>query len=120
MVEITIKCSMKDIEELLLKHSSNTQILSLISSMSPNITVQNSKNNNYLENFAKKQTVEQRSIERGRLYRASFEEISFNGSITVKAMSKYIGVCERTIRRRFQELDGFNIQNGIIYDVSQY
>lgn len=58
-------------------------------------------------NFGKKKNPEERKKEKNEALEMAFEACSIDDKITVSAMSEYMGVSEKTVRRRLKEHGGF-------------
>ena len=59
------------------------------------------------KNFAKKKTDAERKNERKNSLETAFEACGIDDKVTVKAMAEYMGVSEKTVRRRLKEHGGF-------------
>jgi len=66
------------------------------------------------KNFAKKKTDAERKTERKNSLETAFEACGIDDKVTVKAMAEYMGVSEKTVRRRLKEHGGFWIDEGQI------
>lgn len=66
------------------------------------------------KNFAKKKTDAERKTERKNSLETAFEACGIDDNVTVKAMAEYMGVSEKTVRRRLKEHGGFWIDEGQI------
>ena len=66
------------------------------------------------KNFAKKKTDAERKNERKNSLETAFEACGIDDKVTVKAMAEYMGVSEKTVRRRLKEHGGFWIDEGQI------
>lgn len=66
------------------------------------------------KNFAKKKTDAERKTERKNSLETAFEACGIDDKVTVKAMAEYMGVSEKTVRRRLKEHGGFWIDEGRI------
>lgn len=64
------------------------------------------------KNFAKKKTDAERKNERKNSLETAFEACGIDDKVTVKAMAEYMGVSEKTVRRRLKEHGGFWIDEG--------
>lgn len=64
------------------------------------------------KNFAKKKTDAERKTERKNSLETAFEACGIDDKVTVKAMAEYMGVSEKTVRRRLKEHGGFWIDEG--------
>lgn len=63
------------------------------------------------KNFSKKKTPEERKEEKRQELEIAFEACSIEGRITIQSLSEFLGVSEKTTRRRVQEHGGFWIDN---------
>lgn len=116
-MEITIKCTPQEISEILDKYSEDTQIFKFLDKL--DVRLCNSKNSAYIENFAKKKTNEQRALERNVAISKAFDEISYQGAVRIKALASYVGVCEKTIKRRLNEHGDYVVIRGIAYKLEE-
>lgn len=66
------------------------------------------------KNFSKKKTDAERKTERKNSLETAFEACGIDDKVTVKAMAEYMGVSEKTVRRRLKEHGGFWIDEGQI------
>lgn len=66
------------------------------------------------KNFSKKKTDAERKNERKNSIETAFEACGIDDKVTVKAMAEYMGVSEKTVRRRLKEHGGFWIDEGQI------
>ena len=66
------------------------------------------------KNFAKKKTDAERKTERKNSLETAFEACGIDDKVTVKSMADYMGVSEKTVRRRLKEHGGFWIDEGQI------
>ena len=57
---------------------------------------------------------EQKKAERDASLETAFEALSINEKVTVSDMAEYMGVSEKTIRRRIKEHENFWIDNNEI------
>ena len=57
---------------------------------------------------------EKRKSERRQSIETAFEACFLNGTVTVKDISEYLGVTEKTVRNRLKEHRGFSVKEGII------
>lgn len=64
------------------------------------------------KNFSKKKTDAERKNERKNSLETAFEACGIDDKVTVKAMAEYMGVSEKTVRRRLKEHGGFWIDEG--------
>jgi RecA-family ATPase len=54
----------------------------------------------------------QKKKERKKAVEIAYEACTFDGDVTLKNMSEYMGVTERTVRNRLNEHGGFEVENG--------
>lgn len=66
------------------------------------------------KNFAKKKTDAECKTERKNSLETAFEACGIDDKVTVKSMAEYMGVSEKTVRRRLKEHGGFWIDEGQI------
>lgn len=81
------------------------------------IQLETTKQNSWKSNFKKKKTPEERREELADKTMEAYETVSsFNedGEVTLKEMAEYLGVTDRTIRRRIDDCDNLAIKNGNI------
>lgn len=64
------------------------------------------------KNFAKKKMDAERKTERKNSLETAFEACGIDDKVTVKSMAEYMGVSEKTVRRRLKEHGGFWIDEG--------
>ncbi|MEG1106831.1 MAG: AAA family ATPase [Eubacterium sp.] len=64
------------------------------------------------KNFAQKKTPEEREQEKKITLETAYEACGIDEKITVLALAEYMGVSEKTARRRVQQHGGFWIDNG--------
>ena len=64
------------------------------------------------KNFAKKKTDAERKTERKNSLETAFEACGIDDKVTVKSMAEYMGVTEKTVRKRLKEHGGFWIDEG--------
>ena len=64
------------------------------------------------KNFAKKKTDAERKTEHKNSLETAFEACGIDDKVTVKSMAEYMGVSEKTVRRRLKEHGGFWIDEG--------
>ena len=69
------------------------------------------------KNFSKKKTDAERKNERKNSLETAFEACGIDDKVTVKAMAEYMGVSEKTVRRRLKEHGGFWIDEGQIVPI---
>lgn len=66
------------------------------------------------KNFNKKKSPEEAKKERKNNLETAFEACMINGKVTLKSISEYLGVTEKTARNRIKEHGGFWLDNGYI------
>lgn len=66
------------------------------------------------KNFPKKKNPEDAKEDRKNSIQTAFEACSIDEKVTVKNLSEYLGVSEKTARNRLKEHGGFWIDEGII------
>jgi predicted transcriptional regulator YheO len=59
------------------------------------------------KNFPKKKTPEQVKKEKKESLETAYEACTFNGKVTIKDLSEYMGKSEDTVRRYIKEHGGF-------------
>ena len=59
------------------------------------------------KNFSKKKTPEERQSERKTSLETAFEACGIDGKVTILSLSEFMGVSEKTVRRRLHEHNGF-------------
>ena len=64
------------------------------------------------KNFGKKKSSEEHKKEKKISLETAFEACGFNGKVTVKNLSEYMGVTEKTVRNRLKEHGGYWIDEG--------
>lgn len=64
------------------------------------------------KNFSKKKNTKDREAERKESLETAFEACGINGEVTTIAIAEYLGVTEKTVRRRIKEHGGFWIDGG--------
>ena len=72
----------------------------------------NSKNSPWHKNFRKKKSDSDRKKERNDSIETAFEACGIDGDVTLKSLSEYMGVTEKTVRSRLKEHGGFWIDEG--------
>ncbi len=72
----------------------------------------NSKNSPWQKNFRRKKSDSDRKKERNDSIETAFEACGFDGDVTLKSLSEYMGVTEKTVRSRLKEHGGFWIDEG--------
>lgn len=66
------------------------------------------------KNFTKKKTPEEKKQERKQSIEIAYDACNTNGKVTIKDLTEYMGVGEKTIRRRLKEHGGFWVDEGVI------
>lgn len=66
------------------------------------------------KNFQRKKSPEEVKKEKKLSFENAFEICNFDGKVTVKNLSEYMGISEKTVRRRIQEHGGFWIDDGFV------
>lgn len=66
------------------------------------------------KNFTKKKTPDEKKKERKQSIETAYDACNTDGKVTVKDLSEYLGVGEKTIRNRLKEHGGFWIDEGVI------
>src|SRR5699024_1699960 len=66
------------------------------------------------KNFTKKKSAKDRKKERKEALETAFEACGFDGDVTVDNLAEYMGVSDKTVRRRIKEHGDFWIDEGII------
>lgn len=74
----------------------------------------NGKGSPYRKNFGKKKSPEERQAERREALETAFEACGIGEEVTVADLAEYMGVSEKTMRRRLKEHGGFWIDEGTI------
>lgn len=64
------------------------------------------------DNFQRKKSPEERKDERKKAVETAFEACNFGGEVTIKQLSEYMGVEEKTVRNRLKEHGDFWIDDG--------
>lgn len=67
----------------------------------------NSKNLPYTKNFKNKKSAEDREKERKETLETAFSAVQVNGRTNIPELAEYLGVSEKTVRRRLKEHGGF-------------
>lgn len=65
-------------------------------------------------NFSKKKTPEERKEEQKASLETAYESCGIDQKVTVSALAEYLGVSEKTVRRRVKQHGGFWIEDGIV------
>ncbi len=66
------------------------------------------------QNFAQKKTPTQQKTDRKTGVETAFEACHMGGDVTLKALSEYMGVTEKTVRNRLKEHGGYWVEDGKI------
>lgn len=66
------------------------------------------------KNLGKKKDPKDKKKERKEAVKTAFDACGINGDVTIKDMSEYMGVTEKTVRNRVKEHGGFWIDEGIV------
>lgn len=74
----------------------------------------NSKNSNYKKNFGNKKSAKEQKKEQKNSFETAFSAVQENGKTSIQNLADYLGLTEKTIRRRIKEYDNFTIENSII------
>lgn len=64
------------------------------------------------KNFPKKKSAEEVKKEKNDSLETAFSAVNFEGEVKIKDLIEYMGVSEKTIRRRLKEHGGFWIDEG--------
>ncbi|MEG1741564.1 MAG: DNA primase, partial [Acetivibrio sp.] len=64
------------------------------------------------KNFTKKKSPEQREKEKTKAIETAYEACGIDEKITIKSLAEYMGVNEKTIRRKLREHGGYEVKNG--------
>lgn len=64
------------------------------------------------KNFTKKKSPEERKQEQNTALETAYEACGIDEVITVKALSEYMGISDKTVRRRIKDHDDFWVDNG--------
>lgn len=72
------------------------------------------KGNSWRNNFTKKKSSEDKKKERLAAVDSAFEACGIDEKVTVKAMSEYMGVSEKTVRSRLKESGNYWIDEGVV------
>ena len=70
--------------------------------------------NSWKKNFAKKKSPQERKKERSESLKTAFSAVAENGQASLKELSEYMGVTEKTVRARIKEVGGFWIDEGSV------
>lgn len=68
----------------------------------------------YKKNFKKKKSPDDAKKERIKAVETAYEACGIDEKVTVKALSEYMGVGEKTVRNRLKEHGGYWIDEGIV------
>ena len=71
------------------------------------------------KNFNKKKSPEQKSEEAKKAIETAFEACKIDEIITVKSLAEYMGVSEKTIRRKLKEHGNFEIKDGRVTEKNE-
>lgn len=66
------------------------------------------------KNFPKKKNPEDSKVDRKKSIETAFEACSIDDNVTVKSLSEYLGVTEKTTRNHLKEHGGFSIDESIV------
>lgn len=66
----------------------------------------------FKRNFGKKKTADERADDRKNSLEMAFQTCNMDGSVTAKSLAEYMGVNEKTVRRRLKEHGGYWIEDG--------
>ncbi len=66
------------------------------------------------KNFTKKKTPDEKKKERKQSIETAYDACNTDGGVTIKNLSEYLGVGEKTVRRRLKEHGGFWVDEGVI------
>lgn len=64
------------------------------------------------KNFTKKKSTEEREKEKNNALEMAYEACGIDEKITVKSLAEYMGVNEKTIRRKLKDHGGYEVNNG--------
>lgn len=64
------------------------------------------------KNFTKKKTPEERRKEQNEALEIAYEACGIDEKVTVNALSEYMGISDKTVRRRIKDHDDFWVDNG--------
>ena len=70
------------------------------------------KGTGWKQNFGRKKTPQERKKEREASLDTAFEAVGEGGKASVKELSEYLGVSEKTVRRRLEEAKKYWISEG--------
>ena len=70
------------------------------------------KSTGWKQNFGRKKTPQERKKEREASLDTAFEAVGEGGKASVKELSEYLGVSEKTVRRRLEEAKKYWISEG--------
>ena len=71
-----------------------------------------SEANSWKKNFKKKKTTEDGKKDRKISLENAYEACSFGGQVTIKNLSEYLNITDKTVRNRLKEHGGFWIDEG--------
>lgn len=66
------------------------------------------------KNFDKKKTQKEREADKKQVIETAFEACKIDEIITVKSMAEYMGVSEKTVRRKLKEHGDFFVKDGVV------
>ncbi|MEG2608962.1 MAG: AAA family ATPase [Lachnospiraceae bacterium] len=78
------------------------------------IELDDSSGGRYKKNFGKKKSPDDAKKDRAKALEVAFEACGIDEKITVKAMSEFMAITEKTVRNRIKEHGGFWIDEGIV------
>lgn len=67
------------------------------------------------KNFTKKKTPAERKEERKKALDTAYEALGLEDTVTVDDLAEYMGISDKTVKRRIKEHGGFAIDGGTIY-----
>lgn len=73
-----------------------------------------SKGGSWKKNLGRKKTPEEREVERKESLETAFEACGIDENVTVADLTEYMGVSDKTVRRRIKEHGGFWVDGDII------
>lgn len=71
-------------------------------------------NQTWRQNFPKKKSPEDKKKERAESLSTAYEACSINGAVTLKDLAEYMGVTEKTVRRRIKNCGDFWIDDSVV------
>lgn len=66
------------------------------------------------KNFAQKKNQEERKKEREDALDIAFNALNFDGEINIKELAEYMGISEKTARRRVKDHSGYWVDDGVV------